>query len=64
MGQPSWTLSVSDGTTTQTQTIVVNVSAVDDSPVLGAIPSQEFSEDGSVTVNLTKYVADKDTDFS
>ena len=56
-------LTVSDGTTTQTQTIEVMVAAVDDAPDMIRIPSQSFDEDGGVTISLSKYITDRDTDF-
>ncbi len=63
-GETKLTLSVSDETTTKTQTIDVTVTAVDDAPVLSDIGPQKFAEDGSVTIDLKPYVTDVDTDFS
>ena len=63
-GKTELSLTVSDGTTTQTEAIVVNVRPVDDAPVLGTIPSVEMSEDGTAKISLSDYIKDVDTDFA
>ncbi len=44
--------------------ISITVAAVDDAPVLGAIPSVEMSEDGTAKISLSEYIKDVDTDFA
>jgi hypothetical protein len=56
------TLRVSDGLLFEDQTFTLNVSPVDDPPVVGAIDAQSMAEDGILLVPIT--VSDQDSDLS
>lgn len=60
-GSGSVTVQVSDGTDTDSDTATVNVTAVNDAPVLTGIGSQTMLEDTSVTITLGATDIENDT---
>ena len=58
-GSSTLTITADDGLQTTTQTMVVTVSAVNDTPTITNIANQTINEDGTVTVGFT--VSDVET---
>ncbi len=61
-GRDTLQLVVSDGLASDTASLYVNVSSVNDPPVVTAIPPIVFPEDSSYSFDLDPYVADVDHD--
>ena len=60
-GPDSFVVQVSDGISTDTITVNVTITAVNDAPVITDIPDQTIAEGGSfVTISLDDYVSDVD----
>ncbi|NUN09992.1 MAG: T9SS type A sorting domain-containing protein [Ignavibacteriaceae bacterium] len=51
-----------DGEYQVNDTLLVNILAVNDAPVLAGLPDISFNEDDSTTITLNDYVADVDND--
>lgn len=64
-GQTSATLTVTDdvGLTDETS-LTINVSAVNDAPVINGLPGMSLGQDTTVTVDLGSYASDVDNNVS
>ena len=62
-GTDSFSVLVSDGTSTATTSVSVSVASVDDPPVLSAaIPDQSMNEDqGNLNIDLSEFFSDSDS---
>lgn len=61
-GVDTLVITASDGQYSVKDTILVNILAVNDAPVLAGLPDISFNEDDSTTINLNSYVSDVDND--
>ena len=59
-GNETFTVSVTDGTIVDSQSITVTVNAVNDAPVLSSIGNLQFLEDGDLTVLLSAFDVEGD----
>lgn len=64
-GSEVLTLILTDsGGNSTSQTIVVNITPVNDAPLIGTIPNQTITEDTTTTFNLTPLLSDTDNAVS
>lgn len=61
-GTANVVITVSDGTDTSSDTVVVTVNPVNDAPDVAGIPDVSFNEDSTASIDLDGYVTDADND--
>ncbi len=63
-GTSQVTVTASDNSSSAVDIFTVNITAVNDAPMLTALPNISFSEDASATLTLNSFVSDVDNDTS